>query len=306
MSSVMPRSWPTTMPLVTTSTVAAAVGEQLGDRRGVVEADLVDHHDVAERVRPRRRARRGRRTTFGRRRPAPTTGGPARRRWPRSTWSGRRSLDQARATRRRRTRSSTPSRRHSVSWLRTRSPNSARLGTDAARRTCPPGLALALVHRHRVAVAGGGDGGLQAGRTGADDQHAPRRPPRAGAGRRRSTSRPVRGFSMQPSQRLRPIRPTHSWLHDRHSRISSVAPARALAAKSASAIWPRTTPTRSQWPSASARSAWSGSLNRPTPTTGRSTALRMARRDEQRVAGRHVHRRLDHEQRSRSPRRSRC
>ncbi len=81
---------------------------------------------------------------------------------------------------------------------------------------------------------------------------------------------------MQPSHRLRPIRPTHSWLHDRHNRISSVAPARALAAKSASAIWPRTTPTRSQWPSARARSACSGSLNRPTPTTGSSTALRMA------------------------------
>ena len=58
--------------------------------------------------------------------------------------------------------------------------------------------------------------------------------------------------------------------------MSSVKPARALATKSASAIWPRTTPTRSQWPSASARSACSGSLNRPTPTTGRSTALRRA------------------------------
>ena len=58
--------------------------------------------------------------------------------------------------------------------------------------------------------------------------------------------------------------------------MSSVAPARALAAKSASAIWPRTTPTRSQWPSARARSACSGSLKRPTPMTGRSTALRSA------------------------------
>ena len=55
-----------------------------------------------------------------------------------------------------------------------------------------------------------------------------------------------------------------------------MAPARALAANSASAICPRTTPTRSQWPSASARSAWSGSLKRPTPTTGRSIALRIA------------------------------
>jgi hypothetical protein len=91
-----------------------------------------------------------------------------------------------------------------------------------------------------------------------------------------SASRPVRGFSIQPSQRFRPMRPTHSWLQLRHRRISSVAPARALAAKSGSAIWPRTTPTRSQCPSASARSACNGSLNRPTPTTGRSTALRNA------------------------------
>ncbi len=53
-------------------------------------------------------------------------------------------------------------------------------------------------------------------------------------------------------------------------------PERALATNSASAIWPRTTPMRSAWPWASARSACSGSLNRPTPTTGRSTALRSA------------------------------
>jgi hypothetical protein len=53
-------------------------------------------------------------------------------------------------------------------------------------------------------------------------------------------SRPVRGFSMQPSQRFRPIRPTHSWLHDGHSRMSSAWPARVLAASSASAICPQT------------------------------------------------------------------
>ena len=91
-----------------------------------------------------------------------------------------------------------------------------------------------------------------------------------------SASRPVRGFSMQPSQRFRPMRPTHSWLHERHRRISWALPDRALAAKSGSAIWPRTTPMRSACPSASAFSACSGSLKRPTPTTGRSTALRSA------------------------------
>ena len=58
--------------------------------------------------------------------------------------------------------------------------------------------------------------------------------------------------------------------------MSSVWPTRAFDAKSGSAIWPRTTPTRSQCPAWSARSAWSGSLYRPTPTTGRSIASRMA------------------------------
>lgn len=58
--------------------------------------------------------------------------------------------------------------------------------------------------------------------------------------------------------------------------MSEARPARALARKSGSAIWPRTTPTRSQWPSASARSACAGSLIRPTPITGRLTARRIA------------------------------
>ena len=48
----MPRSWPTTMPGVTTVTVAAAVGQQLGDGGGLVEAELVDHDDPAARVGP--------------------------------------------------------------------------------------------------------------------------------------------------------------------------------------------------------------------------------------------------------------
>ena len=81
---------------------------------------------------------------------------------------------------------------------------------------------------------------------------------------------------MQPSHRLRPMRPTHSWLQDRQVRMSAPWPERALAAKSASAIWPRTTPTRSHSPACRARSACRGSLNRPTPTTGSSTAWRMA------------------------------
>ena len=58
--------------------------------------------------------------------------------------------------------------------------------------------------------------------------------------------------------------------------MSPACPARALAPKSGSAIWPRTTPTRSQRPCSRARSAWRGSLKRPTPTTGTPTARRMA------------------------------
>ena len=43
-----------------------------------------------------------------------------------------------------------------------------------------------------------------------------------------SFSRPVAGVSMQPSQRFNPMRPTHSWLHDRHRRMSSVRFSRAF------------------------------------------------------------------------------
>ena len=58
-----------------------------------------------------------------------------------------------------------------MSWLRIMSPNSARLGTLAARRTCPPACGCLLVHRDPVAVAGGGDGRLQPGRAGAHHHH---------------------------------------------------------------------------------------------------------------------------------------
>ena len=67
----------------------------------------------------------------------------------------------------------TPSRRHSVSWLRIMSPNSARFGTDAASRTCPPAWLLLLVHGHLAATACGGDRRLQPARPGADDHDRP-------------------------------------------------------------------------------------------------------------------------------------
>ena len=90
MSSVMPRSWPTTIPGVTTSTRAAPVGEQLGDGRGVVEADLVDHDDDAGRLGRAGRARRATSQTLRRRRRRPTTGAAATAPVATTTWSGRR------------------------------------------------------------------------------------------------------------------------------------------------------------------------------------------------------------------------
>ena len=126
--------------------LAAAVGEQLGDRRGVVEADLVDDDDAARRARRRRSSTSRTSHDVGRRRAAPTTGRCGSAPVATMTWSGRVSHDRARPSPRRRTRSSTPSRRHSVTWLRIMSPSSARFGTVAASRTCPPGWP-ALVDR---------------------------------------------------------------------------------------------------------------------------------------------------------------
>ena len=81
---------------------------------------------------------------------------------------------------------------------------------------------------------------------------------------------------MQPISRFSPSRPMQSWLQEMQSRSSSTRPSRALRAVSGSAICCRTIPTRSQIPSASACSAWAGSLIRPTPTTGRSVTSRSA------------------------------
>lgn len=66
----------------------------------------------------------------------------------------------------------------------------------------------------------------------------------------------------------------HSWLHPMHRRTR--APRSALAAKDGSAICPRTTPTRSHDPDATASRAWAGVVKRPTPITGTDTAARTA------------------------------
>ena len=77
--------------------------------------------------------------------------------------------------------------RHSLTWLRTRSPNSARLGTDAARRTWPPASASRSSTRDPVPVARRGDRRLHARRA----RRRPRAPTRrAGRDARRRRPRP--------------------------------------------------------------------------------------------------------------------
>ena len=116
---------------------------------------------------------------------------------------------------------STPSRWHSWSWLRIRSPNSARFGTLAARRTWPPASGsrsqtVTLCPLRAAAMPAC----IPAGPA---PTTSTRRPSATGrASPTPSASRPVCGFSMQPSHRFKPIRPTHSWLHDRQRRVSSV------------------------------------------------------------------------------------
>ena len=66
----------------------------------------------------------------------------------------------------------------------------------------------------------------------------------------------------------------HSWLQPMQRRTR--APRSAFAAKDGSAIWPRTTPTRSHDPERTASRACAGVVNRPTPITGTDTAARTA------------------------------
>ncbi len=115
---------------------------------------------------------------------------------------------------------STPRRPASWSWLRTRSPNSARLGTLAASATCPPAAPAAS---HTVTRWP-----LRAAAMAACRPAGPAPTTSTSRVRRTSTgspvlpcSLPVRGFSMHPSHRLRPMRPTHSWLQLRHNLVSS-------------------------------------------------------------------------------------
>ena len=83
-----------------------------------------------------------------------------------------------------------------------------------------------------------------------------------------------------------------------HVRMRSVSPLRARAGTSASAISARVIPTRSHAPSASARSAISGRLIRPSAITARpGAALLGASCERHAVSGLELHRRHDQERR---------
>ncbi len=268
MSRVMPRSWPTTMALETISTL-----QPRSASNSAVEVAWWNPSSSTTTTSPSGETRPSStsRTSTTRGWSAAHQGRDGRAPVARITASGC-SVRMATASASAPVRMSTPARRALTMRLRAMSRNSARLGTVAATCTWPPRRSCRSKRTTRWPRS--------AAVTAACSPPGP--PPttttffrRCGTGSG-TASRPVRGLSMQPSHRLRPIRPTHSWLQDRQVRMSVAWPDRALAAKSGSAIWPRTTPTRSHWPSSRARSACRGSLKRPTPTTGRPTAWRMA------------------------------
>ena len=157
---------------------AAPVGEQLGDRRGLVEAELVDDHHPPVRVGPA--LEHVAHVDHPRVVAAPTTAGPGRAPVARTTTSGPSAASTSAAS------TSTPVRhvdaraggpaRPGCGRGRT---NSARLGTLAATRTWPPRRSLALVEDDPVPALGRRHRGLQAAGPAADDDHPP--PGRAGA-----------------------------------------------------------------------------------------------------------------------------
>ncbi len=133
---------------------AAAVAQQLGDARRLVETHLVhDEHPSHRLDRAPRHGRRGRchrgehlgdvgdgdALSNGIGVPERASRGANRSQHHDVRASARSALPRLSPPRR--ARRSTASWRHSISWLRTRSPSSARFGTDAARRTWPPGSA---------------------------------------------------------------------------------------------------------------------------------------------------------------------
>ena len=138
MSRVMPRSWPTTMPLVTTSTwqprSASSSATEVAWWKPISSMTRTEPKGSAEPASTSRTS-----TTFAAS-PGTHQGRAASAPVATMTWSGRRSSTSPGHTPTPYS-TLTPSRRHSVSWLRTMSPSSARLGTEAASRTCPPAAA---------------------------------------------------------------------------------------------------------------------------------------------------------------------
>ena len=78
---------------------------------------------------------------------------------------------------------------------------------------------------------------------------------------------------------LRTSRTWQVWLHRRHGRTRSGAPAATLATRSGSAIWARVISTASHTPLATAPIAWTGSTTEPCSTTATrsGTAARTSR-----------------------------
>ena len=250
----------TTRSVVCTMPLAAASHLPVLHVEGDAEV-LADHHARASSPRPRSPGRPAARpprwpggspssstTTTrpsGAARPSSTsttstTRARVRRRPPRAgagtapvattTASGLRASDARRRRPRRRARRRPRARWHSAAGCarcRRARPGSARWRRPA---TCPPACALALEQRHGWPRCGGGDGRLQARPARRPPTtHPPADPATSAAGRRDSDLRGRCGGSRcSPSQRLRPMRPTHSWLHDRHSRMSSASPGAGL------------------------------------------------------------------------------
>ena len=229
MSRVMPRSWATTIPLVTMST-----WQPRSASSSAVEVAWWNPSSSTTTTRPAGSALPSRtsRTSTTRGLSPAHHGRAGRAPVATITASGWTASTSARVAVVEVTRS-TPSRRAATTRLRVMSRNSARLGTVAATCTWPPRRSRRSNRVDPVPPLGRRHRGLQPAGSAADHHHLP-----AAAGCRGATvdSRPVLGFSMQPSQRLRPIRPTHSWLQERQVRMSVAWPERALAAKSGSAI----------------------------------------------------------------------
>ena len=125
-----------------------------------------------------------------------------------------------------------------------------------------------------IAAQGQHAGAFQAGRAGADHQHGPgvAASKRSGCQPRRYSSITV-GFWVQMMVLPRLKREMQT-LQPMHSQMSSVRPSSILRGSQGSAIEGRAQPMMSSWPDLITRTISSGSVKRPTPTTG-TLAMRL-------------------------------